>query len=128
MPSRIKDEVFAEIREYELEGCPSGWTISDYIQAVVEDIDPEIRGFVQELQLLGYPTYTSCAGGPGHCTVTSGMGFVTITQNLVPDEVREIKKVARRCHLTGVRVSPGSPSKQVSRILFNPIGGKPHGH
>jgi len=126
MPSRLKNEVFSEIEEYELEDMPVGTTIEKYIETVVEDIDPEISGFVKELMLLGYPTYTSCAGGPGHCTITGGMGFVTLEQSLVPEEIKEIKALAKKYHLTGVKFkNMGSDS---SRILFNPIGSKPTGH
>jgi len=119
MPSRIKDEVIKEIETYELPNTP-GWSVDDYIKAEAEEVDPEIRGFVHELLRLGYPTYTSCAGGSGHA---SPGGFVTIEQSLFPDEVDEIHRVAKKNNLKGVRIEPGSTAQQESRVSFKPVGG-----
>jgi len=124
MPSRLKDEVFREIIKEELEGSP--WkTVHEYNKALGASIDLKIKGFVVDLMNLGYPTETSCAGGPGHITKAGGMGFVWINQDLAPEEKREIKKLARKYRLTGLRFeSQGG----MSQIVFNPVGGKPLGH
>ena len=74
MSSRHKEEFDEYFRDYvQSDQYP---TKDVFIQYVQKSVDPAISRFVGDLVLNGYPTATSCAGGPGHITKSGGMGFV----------------------------------------------------
>jgi len=123
MPSSYRNRLFREIEKEELPDCPKGWTVKTYIKAIGKEADSQIRLFVEDLLSLGYPTFSSCAGGPGHITKEGGVGFVMIEQSLSTEEKKEIKSLAREHNLKIIRVR--NVGQDQSEILFNPVGGLP---
>jgi len=66
---------------------------------VSEDVDPEIRALVADLNSNGYKTAFSCAGHP-----PAPSGFISIKGSLDNSEIEDIQSIFRKYGISRVRV------------------------
>ena len=84
-------------------------------------LDPEIANLVTELNTRGYETISSCAGHPRHKYYHKG--WIYFARTLLPDELQEVKQLAREYGLANLKVENPRPDFDYTAIYFSAIGG-----